>query len=257
MKTVEQIAYKLRIAYDGTAYHGWQVQPAAATVAGTLCTVFERVFGHTCHLVGASRTDAGVHAYDQVARLKTTLRIDPGDLMRAWNNALPHDIVLRQIVSDSTFYPHMHVLRKQYVYHFFPQRPLPFLARFGWYPVPYASHIDWDCFEKTVGIFVGMHNFSSFSRVEDDKNPVRTVDAIRMQSYRRYGVIQVTITGRSFLRYQIRRMLGAALAVASNVGVTREDIIHLLKHPAPTSVSLIKAAPEGLCLRKIQYQTEE
>ena len=250
--------YVLRISYDGSAYAGWQVQPHAISVAGTLMQAFEKVFGVSCSLVGASRTDAGVHAYDQVARVQAPIALAPEALMRAWNNRLPRDIMIRSVQEvESTFHPQYGVAYKEYWYHFFLKRPLPFLARFGTHIPEYIHEFDVALFEKTLKLFEGTHDFTSFARVEPGYNPVRTVDAISVQRLSRYGAIRIVVKGEGFLRFQVRRMVGAALMVARDRAVVSyDDIISLLAVPVSTSPAFLKIEPQGLCLRRIVYKKD-
>jgi tRNA pseudouridine38-40 synthase len=250
--------YKLRIAYDGTAYAGWQHQPHGLAVADMLSTTFLKVFGSACSLVAASRTDAGVHAYDQVARICTQVAVDPVRMMHALNNALPSDIVIRSLEhTNQQFHPQYHVAWKEYWYHIFFKRPLPFVARFGWRLPEYVDDCDMDLFSQTLRLFVGTHDFTSFARVEQGHDPVRTVDAIYVQPLARYNAVRIVVRGEGFLRYQIRRMIGAALMVARNDAVvTLSDIERLLKKPERTSPAFLKIPGHGLCLRRIVYKKE-
>src|SRR5437868_5514005 len=110
--------YRLIVAYDGTAFNGWQKQPKLPSVEGTLETVFNRAFKVPATISGASRTDAGVHALGQVVRLKTDLVLSPEKLMFVCNNSLPGDILVRKVdfVAD-TYSPHSGVTKKIYYYH--------------------------------------------------------------------------------------------------------------------------------------------
>ncbi len=251
--------YKLRIAYDGTAYAGWQQQPNGLSVADTVSTVCEKVFGVSCVLVAASRTDAGVHAYDQVVRIEMALAIDPHRMMHALNNALPGDIVIRSLENTNRqFHPQYHVAWKEYWYHIFLQRPLPFFTRFGWRLPEYIESVDNELFMQTLQLFVGTHDFTSFARVEPGCSSVRTVDAIYVQPLARYNAMRVVVRGEGFLRYQIRRMIGAALMVARNGAVVSySDIQRLLMYPEKRSPAFLKIPGHGLCLRRIVYKKEK
>ncbi len=124
--------YRALVAYDGTAYHGWQQQTHDNTVAGTLQSSFIKAFSQEVALRGASRTDAGVHALGQVVRVTTNLDLEPKVIRTAWNARLPHDIHIRALcLSSADFNPLAQVIQKTYYYHFFLERPLPFIARYG------------------------------------------------------------------------------------------------------------------------------
>ncbi|MGD1997881.1 MAG: tRNA pseudouridine(38-40) synthase TruA [Candidatus Dependentiae bacterium] len=249
--------YKLTIAYDGTAYQGWQVQPTAPTVAGTLATVFKRVFNHDVVILGASRTDTGVHALGQVVRVRTALNIEPQRLQEGWNNALPNDIVIRQTERIDQFHPHVGVVQKTYWYHVFTKLPLPHLARYGWWAPEITARVDWQQFDEALQQFVGTHDFSSFARLEDErKDPQRTVDRIVVTPLPEYDALRVQISGKTFLQYQIRRMIGAALRVIPGSGVTSALIADMLSTPRMVPGASLKAGSQGLCLYSITYEEE-
>lgn len=251
------MTFMIRVAYDGTNYQGWQVQPNGPTVAGTLLATFERVFGQSCVMVGASRTDSGVHAYDQVARVRTDLVIDADKLKLAWNNALPDDIVIRVLSAvDERFHPHHGVIQKEYQYQIFTSRPLPFVARFGWWPQIYMPQFQHQLFEQALQQFIGAHDFTAFSKQEPGKDPVRTVDAIAVQACPDEEMIRVSIKAKGFLRYQIRRMIGAAVVVASSDELSVADIAQLLQQPTKKRHAMLKAESRGLCLRSITYEKD-
>jgi len=250
--------YLLRIAYDGTAYAGWQVQRNAVSIAGTIEERFLRVFGVPGQLLGASRTDAGVHAYDQVAVLRTALTIPASRLHTALQASLPRDLSIRTCVdAPDGFHPQYNVLFKEYWYHLFLQQPLPFFARFGVVLPEYMQGFDSALFARTLALFEGTHNFSSFARVDEGYEPVRSVQSIQVVPLARYGVLRVVVRAEGFLRYQVRRMVGAGLMVArTQSSITLDDIAGFLRIPQQTSPAFFTAPPEGLCLRRIVYKKE-
>lgn len=244
-------SYKLLIAYDGTSYHGWQIQPDAITVAGVLQERFKKVFGHEIHLVGASRTDAGVHALGQVALCTTPISLDPQKLCSAWNGRLPEDIRIRcaQAV-PATFHPQRNVQTKTYWYHVFTERPLPGFARYGsWYRFP----VSYEKLQAGLKLFEGTHDFRSFCTGDEQESTVRTVTAIRVVRLPRYRAYRIEVQGPGFLRYMIRRMVGAALYVASHDTLSVEEITRTLAACNPLH-TLPSAPAQGLVLRKIIYR---
>ena len=128
------ITYKIVIAYDGTDFYGWQIQPDRLSVTNVLVNTFFTVFGRSIKITGASRTDAGVHALGQVASFSTDLNIDPKRMAHAWTGLLPTSILIRKIeVVKQTFNPRAFVKQKTYYYHFFLRRPLPFIYPYGYF----------------------------------------------------------------------------------------------------------------------------
>ena len=245
--------FRLVVAYDGTDFKGWQVQKDAETIAATLQNSFQRLFNSEAIILGASRTDTGVHAIGQVVRLRTPLDLDSQRLCDAWQDALPPSILIRSLEKvDESFHPHHGVVSKTYWYHLFLQRPLPFVARYGWL-YPFRDSVDWDLFEKCLQEYVGEHDFGSFCSVGSEEKTIRTIDAIHLKPLRRFNTLRIAIHGKGFARFQIRRMVGYALDVARRPDLSLSYLQSLLENPDPRQ-KLGKAAAEGLVLRKIAYQ---
>ena len=243
--------YKLIIAYDGSDYSGWQAQDHAPSVAATLNHAFKTVFKHEMKVLGTSRTDAGVHALGQVSRIQTNLAISTDKLKWAWNNALPGDIIIRllELVNDS-FNPFCNVEQKIYHYHFFTERPLPFIQRYGYF---YPYKLNFDILKQALNFFVGTHDFASFRSSEDTReNTVRTIDSITLEYLPRYKAYRITVKGQKFLRHMIRRIVGASLFLATK----NSDPLPLLRKTMDTcnpAHTLPNAPAQGLMLYKIIY----
>lgn len=244
--------YKLIIAYDGSDYFGWQDQPHKPSVATTLNHAFTKLFNAEMRILGASRTDAGVHALGQVARIATDLNISADRLKWAWNNALPADIMIRSLeLVDDTFNPFCNVSQKTYYYHFFVERPLPFIQRYGYF---YPHTVDFDLLKRALQFFVGTHDFCSFKSSEDMRtNTVRTIDSINLEYFKKYNVYRITIKGQKFLRHMIRRIVGASLSVASKNSHSLELLQSVMAACDPRH-TLPNAPAQGLMLYKIIYK---
>jgi len=245
------IKYTLIVSYDGTAYCGWQQQEKEVTVAGVICSRFKKVFGRDCSIIAASRTDAGVHALGQVARITTDLVIDPSLLCRVLNGALPPDIHVRsaQLRGDD-FHPLYHVEYKMYYYHIFTKRPLPQWARYGYYC---SRKLDLKKFEEALQIFVGTHDFRSFATGELTRSTIKTIASITLTFDRRMHAYRVTFKGAGFLRHMIRRIVGAALHVSCADHLPIESLQKALLEKNP-SQQLPTAPAHGLLLRKVVYK---
>jgi tRNA pseudouridine38-40 synthase len=242
--------YKIIIAYDGTSYHGWQYQPHSETVAGVLQAQFLRVFNESIVLVGASRTDAGVHALGQVAHFSTSLRVAPDVLHRVWSHVLPASIYLRSLkVADAFFHAQRDVQEKTYDYYFFVQRPLPFFARYGLY---YRSAIDVEKLEESLKLFVGVHDFRSFCTGYDQEHTIRSITSITVVYVKAWRAYRIRIKGPRFLRYMLRRIVGACLEVSASSEYIPSDLQGALAAKNPEQ-PFTTAPPHGLVLRKILY----
>ncbi len=247
-------SYKLIVAYDGTSYHGWQWQDNAISIDNVLRETFLKTFKQTeMHIVGASRTDAGVHAQGQVVRLGTLLSIDPQKLMYVFNNALPGEIVITEctrVDPGSRFHPQHDIGIKTYTYRFFLKRPEPMVQRYGHF-VEYP--IDTQKLVQALTVFVGTHDFRAFSKELKEKDTQRTVESVTVTPCRKFGGYTITFTGKSFLRHMIRRMVGAAFEVARRPNRSCQELKQLLFVPRTTE-NLPTAPAKGLCLESITYK---
>jgi tRNA pseudouridine38-40 synthase len=245
--------YKMVVAYDGTAYHGWQKQPEDISVVQVLEDSFLRVFKQKISISGASRTDAGVHALGQVASFTLDMKIAPETLKFAWNNDLPHDVLIMSIViAADNFNPRHAVVSKTYHYSFFTERPLPFVQQYGWY---FSRPVDLDVLQQALQRFVGTHDFRSFCTGYDMHSTIRTIDSIHLEYDQKMQAHKIVVKGPGFLRYMIRRIVGAALAVASKDEFSCEDISIALAKKDPAQI-LPNSPAKGLLLYEIKYEGE-
>jgi len=247
--------YVIIVEYDGTGYYGWQLQPELPSVVGQLQHSFARAFKHTITIAGASRTDAGVHACGQVASFVTDLVITPEKMMRGWNDALPSDIVVRTVRPAALEYSIFdNIVRKTYHYHIFLSRPAPFYQRYGWY---YKRVIDQDRLARVLQHLVGTHDFTSFCAADaPDPNKIRTIQSIALEYIPAWNAIKVEITAERFLRYMIRRMVGAAVKIASCRHFSLDYIQEVIEQQNPNN-PLPTAPAQGLLLYSIEYKKEE
>jgi tRNA pseudouridine38-40 synthase len=243
--------YKVIIAYDGTDYYGWQLQKELPTVAGTLQETFHSTFGHPITVLGVSRTDAGVHAHGQVGIFTTPRAIEPSKLLWAWNNKLPPSIKIRSLSPVALSYsPFVNISYKIYRYHFFVERPAPFVASWGLYV---RSLVDKERLEEVLKLFIGTHDFRSFCTGDEREMTVRTINSIGLSYSKRYNAYRIEFRGRAFLRYMIRRIVGAALFYATHSDISLDYIRQILEQKDPHH-RLPNAAPQGLTLQKIVYK---
>lgn len=246
--------YRLIISYDGTRYHGWQAQPRKSTIAGTLAFSFKKVFNTEISILGASRTDAGVHARGQVAIFSTDLALPADRILFAWNNMLPDDIVITSLeLADPEFFPLVNVKQKTYCYTVYTQRPSPFTVRYGWF---YYRKINVDRLRAALAQFLGTHDFRAFCTIENIviENTVRTIDSIEVMYDTDLCAYRIEIKGEKFLRYMIRRMVGAAVKIAADETLPVDLIAATLEKKDPGH-ELPNAPACGLMLIKIDYKS--
>jgi tRNA pseudouridine38-40 synthase len=243
--------YKLIIAYDGTNYQGWQEQKDVPTITNSLLKSFKNTFHCDLTIIGASRTDAGVHSLGQTALVKTELDLDAQTLKESWNKRLPTDIVISHLEKvDKNFHPMIKVKEKTYYYDFFCERPLPFDTRYGLF---FYWKIDINKLQECLNIFVGTHDFRSFCSGDEMKTTVRTINEINLHYIKEINVYRITIKGKSFLKYMIRRIVGASLEIASRKNIEVDYLVQILNEKDPNQ-TLLNAPPKGLMLYKIDYE---
>src|ERR1044071_2698524 len=152
---------KLTIAYDGTDFHGWQIQPNLPTIQGTLQEALHQLFNHEVRVTGSWRTDAGVHAQGQVANVHTIRTMDPGAVVLGANALLPPEIrVLKAEDVDESFHARHSAARKTYEYRVWRDAIVsPFHVR---YVHAFRYHMDFNALDEGSLCFLGSHDFTSF-----------------------------------------------------------------------------------------------
>ena len=204
---------KLTLAYDGSEYHGWQIQPNLPTVQGTLKEAVEKLVNHSVNVTGSGRTDAGVHAQGQVANFETIRSIDTDAVLRGLNALLPRDIRILQVEEVT---PEFHARRsarsKTYEYHVWRQWIVsPFHCRYV-YAFPYEMNDA--AIDLASRCFVGTHDFTSFCATATEvEDRVRTVYEAEWQRGADEWIFRVR--GNGFLQYMVRTMVGTLLHVGT------------------------------------------
>jgi tRNA pseudouridine38-40 synthase len=243
---------RLNLAYDGTAYHGWQVQKGPPTIQGILRSAIEKITGEQANLTGSGRTDAGTHARGLVANFFTCSRIPPAQLVRALNSSLPRDIrVLSARRVHAGFNARRSALSKVYRYQIYrgPVLP-PHLAREHYhYPYP----IDVAIMREAARRFVGEHDFASFAAGKPEGNTVRRIFRCDLKSTGRRLII--TVEGNGFLHHMVRNMVGTLLEVARGRMSLREFLALFRKRDR--TLAGFTAPAHGLILLKVCYTTSK
>lgn len=241
--------YKIIVSYDGTNYHGWQIQPNKITIAGTLEKRFKEVFGKDITITGSSRTDTGVHALGQVAQFSTDLNIEKSRLLEIFNNSLPKDILIKKIeIASDKFHVRHNVSRKTYHYYIFKERPSVFLSRYGYF----YPQIDINKFEDNLQVFWGTHDFRSFCTGYEKECTIRTIDSIKLRYIKSKKAYRVEVTGKGFLRHMVRRIVGGALDPRFN----KLDLLEIL-NSKNNNQKVVTAPAHGLLLYKVDYKIKQ
>ena len=241
--------YKIIVAYDGTDYHGWQQQKNKPTIAGILEKTFLEIFKKKINLFGASRTDAGVHAQGQVATFQTDIELPTEKIKVAWNNNLPESLEIKKVeIVAGDYNPHHHIIEKQYEYMVTLCRPNPFGARYQWH---YRWPVNMKILKEALSIFIGTHDFRSFCTGYDMNSTTRTITSIKLEPLDT-ETFKIIFKGPGFLRYMIRRIVGACLEIASRPHLT-VDYLQQIKNKKNPEHTLPCAPAKGLVLISITY----
>lgn len=251
--------FKLTIAYDGTEYHGWQMQANKPTIQGEIVGVLRRLTQEHVVLHAAGRTDAGVHALGQVASFHTRSGLSSTEFQRALNALLTPDI---RIVAAEEVGPDFHARwsaqGKIYRYRLYRGRVVPPMI---WrYVLHYPFPLDEDAMRDAAARFVGMHDFASFAAStgseDDDKERLteREIFATELARSASSGGEELvfTVHGRSFLRYMVRKMVGTLLDVGRRrLKPADVDRLFELKDRSKSGPTV---PPQGLCMVSVQHE---
>jgi tRNA pseudouridine38-40 synthase len=248
---------KLTIAYDGTDFHGWQIQSGKPTIQGEIVAVLRRLTQENITIHGSGRTDAGVHALGQVASFRTQSALSATEMQRALNALLPPTI--RIVAAEETgpdFNARWSARAKIYRYRLYRGRVVPPML---WrYVLHYPFPLDEDRMRDAAARFVGVHDFAAFAAStgsEDDERERSTVREVYSTELARSSdneELLFTVRGRSFLRYMVRKMVGTLLDVGRG-RLAPEDIDRLYESK-DRSKSGPTVPPQGLCMVLVEHQ---
>ncbi|HEX8091176.1 MAG TPA: tRNA pseudouridine(38-40) synthase TruA [Blastocatellia bacterium] len=250
--------WKLVIEYEGTRYSGWQEQKNARTVAGEVRGAAERFFSMPVEVMGAGRTDAGVHALAQVASLRADRRVKPLELLRALNDGLPPDInVLRVDEAQPRFDPRRDAVMRYYMYQISLRRSA-FAKRYVWWV---KDRLDVSLMRDACGMLVGRHDFERFrDQRGDEGSSIVVVGHAEMVTD---GELLLFRIGAShFLWKMVRRIVGALVDVG-RASVSVRDFESLVKRGSSKEragdyqIAAHTAPPSGLFLERVLYNKSE
>jgi len=241
---------KLIVAYDGTNYCGWQVQPNGITIEEVLNKALKKLTGEDILIIGASRTDSGVHAMGNVAVFDTETTIPPEKIAVALNQRLPEDIVIvksEEVAAD--FHPRYCDCSKTYEYHIINTRiPVP-TKRLTNYFVSYV--LDIEKMREAASYLVGEHDFVSFCNVRTDvENTVRTISTLDILT--NGDEITIRITGNGFLYNMVRIIVGTLIRVGR--GFYEPEKVKEILEAKDRKAAGVTAPAHGLMLMEIKYE---
>ena len=247
--------YKILLQYDGTEFHGWQIQDDLRTVQGELTRALSLIDGRSVNVHGSGRTDAGVHAEGQVASVEIQREISPAKLRAAINGNVGRDVrVLSVETAADDFHARYSAIEKTYVYRIVNG---PVISPFWW---RYAHHegrqLDLERMRQGAQLFCGKHDWTPFSAtqsdVEDRVRTVTQVEILERPDERSHGsLIEIQISADGFLRYMVRALTGALMAVGR--GELDSDEIRAALETGTRPIAAATAPACGLTLLSVRY----
>lgn len=244
---------KLVVAYEGTNYCGWQIQPSGITIEAVLNKALSELLGETIKVTGASRTDSGVHSLGNVAVFDTDTRIPPEKICYALNQRLPEDIVVQsscEVAPD--FHPRHCYSEKTYEYRILNRKiPIPTLRKDTYF---YYRNLDVEKMKRAAAYLVGTHDFKSFCSIHTTvEDTVRTILSCEVEKSLE-DIITIRVTGTGFLYNMVRIIAGTLVQVG--VGEKEpEDILEILEKK-DRSAAGPTAPAHGLTMIGIEYKNK-
>ena len=250
---------RITVAYDGTDYCGWQIQPNGITVEEVLNRELSRLLGEKIRIIGASRTDSGVHALGNAAVFDTETRIPPERISYALNQRLPEDIVIvRSEEVPADWHPRYQSCVKTYEYHIFNADVPDPTRRRNTYFVSYPLNLE--DMRRAAGYLTGTHDFVSFCNIRTSvEDTVRTIYDLEISRQEVYGAgsgrdgreITIRICGNGFLYNMVRIIVGTLLRVGRGF-YTPEQVKDILEAENRQAAG-VTAPPQGLVLVGFEY----
>lgn len=240
---------KLELQYDGTAYHGWQVQKNAVTVQETVKNAIKKITGEDVTLTGCGRTDTGVHAEHYICNFHTESSIPAKKFPYALNTHLPDDIVCFDGEEvDDDFNANSSAKGKRYVYKILNSEfPDAVMCRYAWH---YKYPLDVEKMQTAAKAFIGEHDFIGFaSSGFTVKTTVREIYSLDVT--KEDNIITIDIHGNGFL-YNMVRIIAGTLVFAGGGKLNPSDMADIIKSKDRNRAG-ITAPPQGLCLKEVYY----
>jgi tRNA pseudouridine38-40 synthase len=245
---------RLTLHYDGRLFSGWQLQPELRTVQGELEGVLTRIFNRPARVVGAGRTDRGVHATGQVAAVDAPLRWTPEALRRSLNALLPADLwIAAAVPADARFHPRYDAISRSYRYRIGIGDAAfsPFRAGWCW---PLAQKVDRELLARAALRLPGDHSFRAFARAGQEARGDRCiVTEARWTEWEGMGV-EFHISANRFLHHMVRYLVGTLVEIGT--GFRPEGDLGALLAGEPGMVTSPPAPAEGLFLKGVHYRGE-
>ncbi|HEY8559670.1 MAG TPA: tRNA pseudouridine(38-40) synthase TruA [Pyrinomonadaceae bacterium] len=248
--------WKLEIEYEGTRYRGWQIQHNAKTVQGEMMAAARQLFSERVEIGGSGRTDAGVHAVQQIAHLKAPYdlkaNVTPRQIQHGFNDILPHDINVKKVSNaPENFDARKHATERFYLYQISTRRTA-FAKNFVWW---IKDNLNVAEMRAAAELLAGRHDFYSFHEPDEEKKQSTIVNVTRSEIFTDGDLICFRIGASHFLWKMVRRIVGM-LAEVGRGSASVDDFERLIKFKS-NAAAKFTAPPSGLFLEKVLYKGEE
>lgn len=238
---------KCKVTYDGSKFYGFQVQNKERTVQGEIQKALKNICQENIIIHASGRTDAKVHAKEQVFHFDTVKNMSSEKWKMAINHFLPNDIyVIECIIVDEEFHSRYSAKKKEYRYYLNVREYNPFQTN---YVYQYNRELDLNLMQEAAKIFIGEHDFASYCSYDQYGNTIRTIYEFDITE--KNGIIEFKIVGNGFRRYMVRHIVGALIQIGAH-RFTIENAKERLESCGQSHI-LFKAKPQGLYLYKVYY----
>ncbi|MFA5602648.1 MAG: tRNA pseudouridine(38-40) synthase TruA [Bacilli bacterium] len=242
--------YMITFTYDGTDFNGYQKQPKKRTIQGEIEKTLKKIENKKVDIIASGRTDAGVHALNQVAHFDLNIDIESDNLRKALNSLLPNDIYIKEVKEVSNkFHARFNVVGKEYIY-IINQGDYNPIERSHIYQ--YNRKLDLITMERALKYLEGKHDFTSFTSLDKEEKDKDCIRVLSQTDIKRDGnKLIISFLGDGFLRYMVRNIVGTLIEVGEGKRKS-EDIITILEEKDRKKAGKT-ANPEGLYLKNVYY----
>ena len=243
--------YKCTVSYDGTLFHGFQSQGMLRTVQKEIEDVLYIIHKKPVTIYASGRTDALVHAYGQVFHFDSEIVMKEWNMQNAINTRLPKDIYISSVeIVDESFHARFSAVKKEYHYLISLGAFNPLKRNYVFHPSYPRSKIDYNKMEEASKIFIGTHDFKSFTKNHIIENTVRTIYDLKFEY--NDDLLTIKIVGNGFLHNMVRIIVGMLYEVGKG-NITKDDLIKIMEAKDRTKAPKI-APSNGLYLFKVYYE---
>lgn len=239
---------KCIVSYDGSKFHGFQVQNKERTVQGEIQKALEKINEESVIIHASGRTDAKVHAIHQVFHFDTNKNLPAQQWKRAINHFMPNDIyILDACYVDESFHSRYSAKKKEYRYKLNMNEYNVLETN---YVYQYGRKLDIELMRDAAKIFIGEHNFASYCSYDQYGNTIRTLYSFDIEE--KDGIVTFILKGNGFRRYMVRHLVGGIIQVGAK-RISKEILLEMLESCGKKKC-LFKAKPQGLYLQEVYYE---